>query len=364
MADVDAGITLWSTCSAKERNKAAPGTFAASRPSHMPSASPGPKRLVRRLVSTKQILSNWRCPIPITHMGQATISQAQIEVLRFGFDYYADYLHGSPSPGYFWFRKRQKVLALIARHFQASLDHTSSWKFADLGCGDGVDLFLIRRKILELITSQSAAAPATDSLRFVGVDGNPNLLRVCELKKRYYQADDTELVNCNLAARLPFDDDHFDFLYCSEVVEHLLEPDKFFAEVNRILKPGGHFLMTTPNEPNILLRSYWSRKRREAIKAQALRDRIEVIDPAGERLLIYGHVSLRKVTEWDSALSKRGFKRIDAARGALFYSAAGVTNNEWVLALQMCLEGTLDRLPVLWTRSLSDQLIGLYRKVC
>src|SRR5207253_1971187 len=56
---VDAGITLWSTRSAKERNKAAPGTFAASRPSHMTSASPGPKRLVRRLVSTKQILSNW-----------------------------------------------------------------------------------------------------------------------------------------------------------------------------------------------------------------------------------------------------------------------------------------------------------------
>ena len=34
-----------------------------------------------------------------------------------GFDYVAGYDHGALAPGYYWFRKRQRVLRLIYRHF-------------------------------------------------------------------------------------------------------------------------------------------------------------------------------------------------------------------------------------------------------
>lgn len=49
------------------------------------------------------------------------------------------------------------------------------------------------------------------------------------------------------AARLPFGALTFD-LACSEyVLEHLADPDACFAEVSRVLRPGGQFVFLTPN---------------------------------------------------------------------------------------------------------------------
>ncbi len=41
--------------------------------------------------------------------------------------------------------------------------------------------------------------------------------------------------------------DAFDCLLCSEVIEHVTQPELVFREASRILKPGGQFLLTTPN---------------------------------------------------------------------------------------------------------------------
>lgn len=44
-----------------------------------------------------------------------------------------------------------------------------------------------------------------------------------------------------------FPDTDFDLVLASHVIEHLNDPAAFVAEVHRILKPGGHFIVTTPN---------------------------------------------------------------------------------------------------------------------
>jgi len=46
---------------------------------------------------------------------------------------------------------------------------------------------------------------------------------------------------------LPFDDQSFDLIWCSEVIEHLDNPDLFASEARRLLKPEGQLLLTTPN---------------------------------------------------------------------------------------------------------------------
>jgi SAM-dependent methyltransferase len=44
----------------------------------------------------------------------------------------------------------------------------------------------------------------------------------------------------------PFSDDEFDGILISQVLEHVFSPDKFLAEVNRVLKDGGALLVTVP----------------------------------------------------------------------------------------------------------------------
>ncbi|MCX6630605.1 MAG: methyltransferase domain-containing protein, partial [Candidatus Solibacter sp.] len=46
----------------------------------------------------------------------------------------------------------------------------------------------------------------------------------------------------------PYPDAHFATVICGELIEHLFEdPMHMMSEVNRILKPGGHLVLTTPN---------------------------------------------------------------------------------------------------------------------
>ena len=56
------------------------------------------------------------------------------------------------------------------------------------------------------------------------------------------------------AADLPFDDGFFDAIVAGEFIEHVSDPDLLatFYEFQRVLKPGGKILLTTPN-PNSYL---------------------------------------------------------------------------------------------------------------
>ena len=48
-------------------------------------------------------------------------------------------------------------------------------------------------------------------------------------------------------AVLPYADATFDFVWCSEVIEHLENPVFSLAELMRVTKPGGRLVLTTPN---------------------------------------------------------------------------------------------------------------------
>lgn len=45
---------------------------------------------------------------------------------------------------------------------------------------------------------------------------------------------------------MPFDNERFDVVISTEVLEHVPDSDKYLAEVKRILKPGGIFFFTVP----------------------------------------------------------------------------------------------------------------------
>jgi glycosyltransferase involved in cell wall biosynthesis/SAM-dependent methyltransferase len=48
--------------------------------------------------------------------------------------------------------------------------------------------------------------------------------------------------------RFPYPDERFSTVVCGELIEHLFaDPMHLMSEINRILKPGGHLVLTTPN---------------------------------------------------------------------------------------------------------------------
>jgi len=48
------------------------------------------------------------------------------------------------------------------------------------------------------------------------------------------------------ALRLPFKDESFDKIICSEVLEHVADDDRGISELVRVLKPGGSLAVTVP----------------------------------------------------------------------------------------------------------------------
>jgi ubiquinone/menaquinone biosynthesis C-methylase UbiE len=60
------------------------------------------------------------------------------------------------------------------------------------------------------------------------------------------------------AQRLSFSNDYFDYIVSCECIEHVPRPKEMAQELCRVLKPGGHFCITTENYLNGMLLA-WTR---------------------------------------------------------------------------------------------------------
>lgn len=64
---------------------------------------------------------------------------------------------------------------------------------------------------------------------------------LCTVDKPYGELTYT----CDLAA-IPVDDGRFDAVVCTQVLEHVPEPETILRELSRVLKPGGLLFLTVP----------------------------------------------------------------------------------------------------------------------
>ncbi len=74
----------------------------------------------------------------------------------------------------------------------------------------------------------------------ISIDLGPQLLKKVSKKCK------SELVVAS-ALDIPFKENTFDLIVCSEVIEHTPDPFKAIEELYRILKPGGTLALTVPN---------------------------------------------------------------------------------------------------------------------
>jgi 2-polyprenyl-3-methyl-5-hydroxy-6-metoxy-1,4-benzoquinol methylase len=98
-------------------------------------------------------------------------------------------------------------------------------KFLDIGCGLG------------FFSSRAGKLGA----KVYGIDIGGNLVKIS--KSRYPKGK----FSVASAERLPFKDDSFDMILCTEVIEHVNNQKKVINEIFRVLKQGGHLIITTPN---------------------------------------------------------------------------------------------------------------------
>ncbi|UFQ15431.1 MULTISPECIES: class I SAM-dependent methyltransferase [Streptomyces] len=97
----------------------------------------------------------------------------------------------------------------------------------DIGCGDG--------------TAAATAAPLLAGHRVIGVDWSQDALKRAHAHLPY-------VVRGELSdGGLPFADGAADAVLFSEVIEHLVDPDSALDELRRVLRPGGHLMLSTPN---------------------------------------------------------------------------------------------------------------------
>ena len=113
----------------------------------------------------------------------------------------------------------------------------------------------IHDRVIEIATTRF---PQNDLLRALDLGAGEGALSL-RLKEAGFAVEAGDLfpdqfrcqgIRCervDLHERLPFRDEQFDLVAAVEVVEHLESQLSLFNEVQRILKPGGIFIFTTPN---------------------------------------------------------------------------------------------------------------------
>jgi SAM-dependent methyltransferase len=97
-------------------------------------------------------------------------------------------------------------------------------------------------RILDLMGSWDSHLPSDVRLKQAAAVG----LNALELEKNTALTD-LRVHDLNQDPALDFPGDEFDAVVCTASVEYLIHPDAVFVEVARILKPGGHFVLTFSN---------------------------------------------------------------------------------------------------------------------
>ena len=82
-------------------------------------------------------------------------------------------------------------------------------------------------------------------------------LRCCDLYDELFRLDGVEIKRGDLSGTLPYPAASFDYITSLDGLEHIDSPPQAFREYKRLLKPGGHLVISVPNILNIEERMKW-----------------------------------------------------------------------------------------------------------
>ncbi len=136
------------------------------------------------------------------------------------------YMHSTGQADPDWNRR---VLEFYAPYF------ANCRRVLDVGCGQG--------HFIELLAAQSTQAE--------GVDSDAEMVRLCREKG-------LDVVQADLFDYLPQQQEQFDGIFCSNVLEHFSAQDavRFVQLAFAALRPGGVLLVATPNPESLIVHTH------------------------------------------------------------------------------------------------------------
>ncbi|MBI5153660.1 class I SAM-dependent methyltransferase [Candidatus Poribacteria bacterium] len=123
---------------------------------------------------------------------------------------------------YWWFQGRLRIIRSVLERYLPA--RPRSGRVLDVGCGTGLML-------------QTLAA-----WRPIGLDFSRLALKFCG-QRGLHQTIQGDVVH------LPLADESLDLILALDLMEHVERDDLLIREFNRVLRPGGHLMITVPAHP-------------------------------------------------------------------------------------------------------------------
>lgn len=117
----------------------------------------------------------------------------------------------------------------LSRLIYDQVDIEEGCKLADVGCGFGGTIDLINQQF--------------KNIDMVGINIDPRQIEAAKSRVKAVNNNKIEFITGD-ACDLPLEDQSVDALLAVECIFHFHDKEKFFSEVNRVLKPGGKFVFS------------------------------------------------------------------------------------------------------------------------
>ncbi len=147
---------------------------------------------------------------------------------------HADYHYREINPWHllkfnlFLYTRYTLVVSEIEKYLQGTHVRHRKIRVLDIGCGDGVLLYLLQKKI------------KTDTVEMHGIDLSLEALHIAQEK----------IPGCKFSVKdvyhTGYPDHYFDIIISSDVIEHLQNPRQMLREITRVANKNAFVLIGTP----------------------------------------------------------------------------------------------------------------------
>lgn len=238
----------------------------------------------------------------------------------------------SPSTEYAW-RKTKKLLQDEALRIITKLKKPIN--VCDVGCGNGSLLIRLaettgnlglRVNYQGLEISMPFVEYAREAVKFKNLTN----ISFC-----YFDVENDEIQK------------KFDIIICSEVLEHLDNPQKALKKIYKLLNNNGFLLLSTPNSKNLIKypffflkkrASYWnSRSIGKYLTKKEQRFKLAELE---QHLHVFSQIELKKT------LKELGFIIYKTPRSATLFGGSFLDDHPLLLGLMMIFDSIFDHIPL------------------